>query len=156
VLAKFLKEAVPVIEDSAKTTFWERLLGAGDRGVVNMMKTVAKLSDKFSESNAIEAAASRAQGLENLLRIDFAASNAVGFGSLAGGGIEFDGPNDPTQVNWHIPRVTEAYNKYLEDPLTTDGGLPTAVANDVVDGATMAIPPIDLPLQGFRWALSTW
>ena len=155
VLAKFLEKTVPVVKDTAETTLWERLSGAGDREVVNMMKTVAKLGDKFGDNLAIKALAGQAKSVENLLRANFAMSNALGFGSLAGSGTELDGPAGPTAVNWHIPGLTELYNKTLEDPLTTKGGLSTATANGIVDDITRAAPPAGLPLQGFRWALSS-
>jgi hypothetical protein len=154
VLTKFLGKTVPVIEDSARTTLWERLSGAGDRGIVNMMKTVAGLGDKFGDSPAIKALADQAKTLENVLRVIFAASNVFSAGSLAGGGIELDGPNGPTGVNWHIPGLTELY-KYAGDKTTTYGGFSTATANGTVDDITLAAPPIGLPLQGFRWALSS-
>ncbi len=154
VLAKFLAKTVPVVKESATTTLWERLSGAGDRGIVNMMKTVAKLGDKFGDSPAIKALADQARMQENVLRGLFAASNAAGFGSLAGGGIEVDGQDGPTSVNWHIPGLTRLYNKYVEDT-TTGGGFSTATANGIVDDMTLAAPPIGLPLQGFRWALSS-
>ncbi len=154
VLTKFLAKTVPVVGESAKTTLWERLSGAGDRGIVNMMKTVAKLGDKSGDSPAIKVLAGQAKMWQNALRVNFAASNAVGFGSLAGGGIELDGPTGPTFVNWHIPGLTERYSKIVEDPTITGGGLSTATANSIADDITLAAPPAGLPLQGFRWALS--
>jgi hypothetical protein len=116
VWAKFVVKAVPVVEDSAKTTLWERLLGAGDQGIVNTMKTVAGLSAKFGDNAAVTALASQAGSIENLLRINFAATNVVGFGTIAGGGIEFDGPSVPTFANWHIPGVTDWYINTFEKP----------------------------------------
>jgi hypothetical protein len=155
VWAKFVAKAVPVVEDSAKTTLWERLLAAGDGGVANMMKTASGLVAKFTGNAAIATLGGQAQEIENLLRINFAATNVAGFGSLAGGGIEFDGPNAPTPVNWHIPGVSDWYTNTFETPTTTDGGLSTSAANNIVNAATVLVPSIGIPMQGFRWALSS-
>jgi hypothetical protein len=154
VLAKFLEKAVPVVEDEAKTTLTERLLGAGDREVVNMMKTVSGLSEKFTDSPAIKVIAEQAQTWENMLRTNFAVANAATAFSTGGGGIEFDGPNGPTAVNWHIPVVGTWYQNTIENGTTV--GLSTGAANTVVDAATVVQPGVGLPLQGFRWALSTF
>jgi hypothetical protein len=40
----------------------------------------------------------------------------TGIGTLAGGGIELDGPGGPTAVNWHIPGVTQWYKSTFEVP----------------------------------------
>jgi hypothetical protein len=36
-----------------------------------------------------------------------------------------------------------------------DGGLSTSAANNIVNAATVLVPPIGLTMQGFRWALSS-
>jgi hypothetical protein len=154
VWTKFLAKAVPVVEDSAKTTLWERLGAAGDGGVVNMMKTVTGLVAKFTGNAAIGTLGGQAQMIENLLRVNFAATNVAGFGGLAGAGIEFDGPNAPTPVNWHIPGVGDWFTHTFEEPTTMDGGLSTSAANNIVNVTTVVAPEIGIPVQGFRWALS--
>jgi hypothetical protein len=156
VLAKFLEKAVPVVEDEAKTTLTERLLGAGDREVVNMMKTVTGLSEKFGDSPAIKVIADQAKMFQGMLRTNFVVANAASAFSLGGGGIEFDGPNGPTAVNWHIPVVGNWYQGTIENGTTEAGGLSTGTANALVDVTTATQPEIGLPLQGFRWALSTF
>jgi hypothetical protein len=154
VWTKFLAKAVPVVEDSAKTTLWERLLAAGDGGVANMMKTVGGLVTKFGSNAAVVTLGGQAQMIENLLRVNFAATNVAGFGGLAGAGIEFDGPNAPTPVNWHIPGVGDWFTHTFEEPTTMDGGLSTSAANNIVNVTTVVAPEIGIPVQGFRWALS--
>lgn len=154
VLAKILEETVPEVKETASTTLLERLLGAGDRGVVNMMKTVAGLGEKFSDSPVIKMVADQAQTYENLLRGNFAVANAATIASLVGGGIEFDGPSTPTPVNWHVPGVGGAYQHYLENGTTTQGGISTGAANNLVNIATIVSPEAGLPLQSFRLAMS--
>lgn len=153
VAAEFLDKVVPEVKETAKTTFVERLLWAGDRGVVNNAKTLIQLSAKFNDSEAINIVTSQGREFANILRGNFVAANVVGFGSLAGGGIEIDGPNGPTAVNWHIPKVTDWYTKTFEDPTTQIGGLSTATANDLAHIASV-IQPGGIP--AFELATGTW
>jgi hypothetical protein len=153
VSAQFLERVVPEVSETAKTTLWERVLWAGDRGVVNNMKTNLQLYAKFGSNPAIAALTGQSRMLANLLRGNFAAANAVGLGSLAGGGIEIDGPGGPTAVNWHIPGVTGLYTKVFEDTTTQDGGISTAAA-DHLERIASVISPVTIP--AFQLATGTW
>jgi len=152
VLAKFLEKAVPVVENEARTTFLERLFDAGDREVVNMMKTVAGLGEKFSDSPAISVIADQATSLETALRANFIVNNVVGVGSIAAGGVTLYGVDGTPEGSLAIPGLSDLYEKYVEEPLTTEGGLSTGQVGALVNVAT---PVIGIPLQGFRWALSS-
>ena len=46
----------------------------------------------------------------------------TGLGSIAAGGIELDGPNGPTGVNWHIPGVSSWYHSTFETPTGAPAG----------------------------------
>lgn len=119
VLTAFLEKTVPEVADDAKTTILERALDGGDAEVVNKMKTVAQLSEKFGDSPVIRELAGQAKTWENILRANFGVASGLGIFSLAAGGIEFDGPTGPTAVNWHIPVVGDWYQHTFEDGTTT-------------------------------------
>jgi hypothetical protein len=155
VLAKFLTKAVPVVEESAATTFWERLLWAGDRGVVNSAKTIGGLVARFGDDAKIVSMASQAKFYENLLRANFVVSNVSSFVPLVAGGIEIDGPGGLTIIDPHIPGIKDLYQKWVEDPTTADNGLPTP--STAVDWSKFKLPSLEIPsLQGFEWVLSNW
>lgn len=153
VTAAYIEKTVPEVSETAKTTLVERLLWAGDRGVVNNVKTLIKLYAKFGDNPGLAAVISQGRTLANVLRGNFLAANAVGFGSLAGGGIEFDGPNGPTAVNLHIPRLTELYTKAFEDPTTPADGISTNAADNLVHIASV-IQPASIP--AFEQVTGTW
>jgi hypothetical protein len=153
VAAQFLEKTVPEVSETAKTTFIERLLWAGDRGVVNNMKTLMQLLGKFGSSPAVSAVVGQGRTFANVLRGNFLLANTATFGSLTGGGIEIDGPAGPTPVNWHIPGLTDLYTRMAEDPTTQDGGLSTAAADNLVHIASV-ISPASIP--AFELASGTW
>jgi len=153
VMAKFLEKTVPEIGEAAKTTILERIANAGDAGVVNHMKTLAALGAKFGDSPVISAIVQQGAQITTLLRANFAVTNLFTFGSLAGAGIEIDGPNGPTPVNLHVPGFGDLYTKGVEDPTTQEGGLSAATANDLVHVASIINPP-SIPL--FQLATGTW
>ena len=150
---QIIEKTVPEFSESAKTTFIERVEDAGDPAIVNHLKTLTALGAKFSSSEAITMLVQQGQGITNLLRVNFAAANVFGFGGLAGGGIEIDGPNGQAPINLHIPGLTELYNTHFEDPTTSDGGLSTASADDLVHIASV-LSPASIPT--FQLVTGTW
>src|SRR5262249_14675945 len=120
--------------------------------VVNMMKTVAGLGEKFSDSPAISVIADQATSLETALRANFIVNNVVGVGSIAAGGVTLYGVDGTPEGSLAIPGLSDLYEKYVEEPLTTEGGLSAGQVGALVNVAT---PVIGIPLQGFRWALSS-
>jgi hypothetical protein len=61
--------------------------------------------------------------INTLARLSLAASGTAagftgvtGLGSLAGGGVEIDGPTAPTLINAHIPGVSHWYQTHFEIP----------------------------------------
>ena len=141
VSSQILEKTVPEFGETAKTTLIERIEDAGDGGIVNHLKTLTLLAAKFSDSEVITMLVKQGEGITNLLRANFAVTNLAGFGGLGGAGIEIDGPNGPTPVNWHIPGFGDLYTKTVEDPTTQDGGLSTATADDLVHIASVLSPP---------------
>jgi hypothetical protein len=153
VSGQIIEKTVPEFSESAKTTFIERVEDAGDPAIVNHLKTLTALGAKFSASEAITMLVQQGQGITNLLRVNFAAANVFGFGGLAGGGIEIDGPNGQAPINLHIPGVGELYNQQFEDPTTSDGGLSAATADDLVHIANL-LSPASIP--AFQLVTGTW
>lgn len=155
VAAKFVKETVPEVSEDAATTLGERLAdGAGEAEVVNKMKTVSLLEAKFSDSPEMAGLAAAARTSQNLLRVNFAVSNAVSLGGLAGGGIEIDGPGDK-EASLKIPAVGRWYSR-AQDDLTTHGGLTSGQAGIAADVIADAADPGRAAVQGFRLALSSF
>jgi hypothetical protein len=150
---QIIEKTVPEFSESAKTTFIERVEDAGDPAIVNHLKTLTALGTKFSASEVITMLVRQGQGITNLLRVNFAVTNVFGFGGLAGGGIEIDGPNGQAPINLHIPGVSELYSKQFEDPTTSDGGLSTATADDLVHVASL-LSPASIPT--FQLVTGTW
>ena len=57
-----------------------------------------------------------AKGMLAFSGISTGIAASTGVASLVGGGIEFDGPNGPSPINWHIPGVYQWYTTNLEVP----------------------------------------
>jgi hypothetical protein len=118
--------ALPLVDEEAGTSFMERLLGAGDQGIVNNMKTVAGLTAKFGDDSKVASYATKASTLQNLLRANFVVTNVDTITPVVAGGVEFDGPSGQPLVSAHIPVVGDAFDSHFEEPLEMEGGLSTA------------------------------
>jgi hypothetical protein len=157
-LAEHASEFLPKV--SEETTFLERLANAGDKEIIASMRNLKALAEAFPNSGKVLESLQLGKTVLKGLQVNFIASNVVGLGSMAAGGIEFDGPGSdpnvvtnaaPTAVNWHIPKVGDVYQHDAQDPLTA--GLSTSAADGVVHAASIVDPEL---IPAFSLTTGTW
>lgn len=92
--------------------------------VLANLGSLSKESEQFAKALAVSGRFADSMGtISTLTKVALAASGAAagltsvtGVGSLVSGGVELDGPNGPTLVNWHIPGVSNWYQTTFEIP----------------------------------------
>lgn len=99
--------------DSDLTGVWKVMADLGSlseesRQFARALAITARFSDSMSGANTLAKLALAASGIGAGL------AGVTGIGSLVGGGVEFDGPDRPTWVNWHIPGVSNWYQTTFE------------------------------------------
>jgi hypothetical protein len=99
--------------DSDLTGPWKVMANLGSlseetRQFARALAITARFSDSMSGANMLAKLALATSGIGAGL------AGITGIGSLVGGGIEFDGPDRPTWVNWHIPGVSHWYQATFE------------------------------------------
>jgi hypothetical protein len=116
---KLAQTAVKVATaDSDLTGVWKVMANLGSlseesKQFARALAITARFSDSMSGVNALAKLALATSGIGAGL------AAVTGIGSLVGGGVEFDGPDRPTWVNWHIPGVSNWYQTTFE--LATGG-----------------------------------
>jgi hypothetical protein len=101
--------------DYELTGVWKLLANLG---------SLSKESEQFAKALAVSGRFADSMGtIGTLTKVALAASGAAagmtsvtGVGSLVFGGVELDGPNGPTLINWHIPGVSNWYQTTFEIP----------------------------------------
>lgn len=86
--------------------------------------TLSREAEQFARALAVTSRfADSMSRINSLVRVSLAASGTgagltgiTGLGSLAGGGVEIDGPAAPTLVNLHVPGVSHWYQTHFEIP----------------------------------------
>jgi hypothetical protein len=116
--------------------------------------TYARLMSLGERFTALSGAGDTAKALLTISGATAGVAGLVGVTATTLGGIELDGPNGPTFVNWHIPGVSDWYEEHLAAPMT--GAISTGAANVAADVATVTAPAAGIPLQAYRFAHGGW
>jgi hypothetical protein len=113
---KLAQTAVKLATDGNELSgVWKVLanLGSLSRESAQFARALAittRFADSMGSINTVTKLALTASGVGAGL------TTLTGIGSLVGGGIELDGPDGPTVIDWHIPGVSNWYKSTFEIP----------------------------------------
>ena len=157
-MADRLGEFAPALADSADDLdgamkVMNSLGSFGEEGdtYAKLMSLGGRFTTGFGDLSGV---GSMAKGLLTLSGTTAGIAGLTGVTATTLGGIELDGPNGPTAVNWHIPGVSDWYEEHLATPMT--GAISTGAANVVADVATVTVPAVGIPLQAYRLTHGGW
>ena len=149
-----LEKASPSLEKTLATVSedmkpLETALYGGEEKSLMMTRNMTAIAQRFPESPEIAQLGSKFNTLLNFQRGIFGSANAADQWDKWAGGLEWDHVNGTPMGSLHIPG-TQFYRDYKES-LTSEGGLSTAQANDIVN--VLQFTPAAVPAVGFRAAL---
>jgi hypothetical protein len=155
-----LEKASPSLETTLKTVSeevkpLETALYGGEEESLTMARKMTAIAARFPESTEITQLSGKFNTLLNMQRGLFGAANAADQGDKWAGGFSWYGQSGETPIASVSIPGTEPYNN-LKESWTTEGGFSTGVADGIVNVAAVTAPPIGLPAEAFRFALSEW
>jgi len=130
-------------------------LYGGEEESLTMARKMTAIAARFPESTEIAQLSGKFNTLLNMQRVIFGFANAADQGDKWAGGFSWYGQNGETPIASVSIPGTEPYNNFKES-WTAEGGFSTGVADGIVNVAAVTVPPVGLPAEAFRFALSEW